>query len=65
MNKQNDVEGAKNKHRKSLLDRLQQKIDDAPIDAKKKMSRVRNKLLNDPAPVNERFDGWNDDVEYE
>jgi hypothetical protein len=56
------MEKEKTKKSKTLLDRLQDFLCDPPIDSKVKTRRIKEKL-NGPRTVNERFDGWGDDVE--
>lgn len=60
-----ELEVNKTKHRKkSLIDRLQKLSgDDEPVITKGKLRKIKEKLNEPKIIVNERFDGWGDDLE--
>lgn len=57
----------KPKHRETLIDRLYKKGSEViPIIHKKdKLKKIRDKLLEPRETLNERYDGWGDDIEEE
>jgi hypothetical protein len=57
------MEQDKTKKRKSLIDRLQKFSGEEPVISKGKVNKIKEKLMEPKTIVNERFDGWGDDVE--
>ena len=56
------MEQEKTKKRISLIDRLSKFSGDEPVISKGKVSKIKEKLNEPKTIVNERLDGWGDDV---